>query len=175
MNNAANSKINEIVCGVPQGSILGPLLFLIYINDIVKISPILNMILFADDTNLFISGKNLTETVTTLNQELCKLSNWFKVNKLSLNVKKTNYIIFRNKSKKIGKIPEIVYNWKINSVTSSKFLGVIINENLTWTDHIETIKKKVSKNVGLIKHMKHQLSVDVPRSLYFTLISPYLE
>ena len=77
--------------------------------------------------------------------------NWFKVNKLSLNVKKTIYIIFHNKSKKIGKIPEIVIdNFKINSVTSSKFLGVIVNENLTWTDHIETIRKKISKNVGLI-------------------------
>jgi len=176
VNNAVNSKTNEIICGVPQGSILGPLLFLIYINDIVKISPILNMILFADDTNLFISGKNLTETVTKLNQELCKLSNWFKVNKLSLNVKKTNYIIFRNKSKKIEKIPEIIIdNCKINPVTSCKFLGVIINENLSWADHIETIRKKISKNIGLIKHIKHQLSVDVLRSLYFALVSPYLE
>ena len=132
VNSAVNSKINGIICGVPQGSILGPLLFLIYIHDIVKISPILNKILFADDTNLFISGNNLTKTVTKLNQESCKLSNWFKVNKLSLNVKKTNYIIFRNKSKAIGKIPDIVIDkCKINSVTSSKFLGVIINENLT--------------------------------------------
>ena len=144
VNNAVNSKINEIICGVPQGSILGLLLFLICINDIVTISPILNMILIADDTYLFLYlGKILTETVTTLNQELCKLSNWFAVNKFSLNVKKTNYSTFRKKNKKNGKIPEIVSdNCKINSVTSSKFLGVIINENLTWTDHTETIKKK---------------------------------
>jgi hypothetical protein len=176
VNNTVNSRINELICGVPQGSILGPLLFLIYINDIVKVSPILNMILFADDTNLFISGENLIETVTTLNCELCKLSNWFKVNKLSLNIKKTNYMIFHNRRKKIGLIPEVVIdNCKINSVTCSKFLGVIINENLTWTDHIETIKKKLSKNIGIIKHIKHQLSLNVLRSLYFTLINPYLE
>jgi hypothetical protein len=176
VNNTVNSRINELICGVPQGSILGPLLFLIYINDIVKVSPILNMILFADDTNLFISGENLIETVTTLNCELCKLSNWFKVNKLSLNIKKTNYMIFQNRRKKIELIPEVVIdNCKINSVTCSKFLGVIINENLTWTDHIETIKKKLSKNIGIIKHIKHQLSLNVLRSLYFTLINPYLE
>lgn len=176
MNNTVNSRINELICGVPQGSILGPLLFLIYINDIVEVSSILNLILFADDTNLFISGKNLIETVTTLNYELCKLSNWFKVNKLSLNIKKTNYIIFHNRRKKIGLIPEVaIDNCKINSVTCSKFLGVIINENLTWTDHIETIKKKISKNIGIIKHIKHQLSSNVLRSLYFTLINPYLE
>jgi len=75
-------------CGVPQGSILGPLLFIIYINDIVNISNILQMILFADDTNIFVSDPNINELCRSLNIELIKLSRWFKLNKLSLNIKR---------------------------------------------------------------------------------------
>ena len=84
-----------IACGVPQGSILGPLLFLIYINDIVNTSSVLSYILFADDTNLFFSHKNLNTLKLTLNVELNKVTQWFKCNKLSLNLKKTNYMLFR--------------------------------------------------------------------------------
>ena len=86
--NEVKSDLLHVNCGVPQGSILGPLLFIIYINDIVNISNILQMILFADDTNLFLSGPNVNDICTRLNTELCKLSRWFKLNKLSLNVKK---------------------------------------------------------------------------------------
>ncbi len=86
-NNVSSSK-SDIKCGVPQGSILGPLLFLLYINDIVKSSSILQFIIFADDTNLFFSSKNFIDLARTVNAELVKLSDWFCANKLSLNVKK---------------------------------------------------------------------------------------
>src|SRR5688572_9243920 len=95
--NGQVSHILDIKCGVPQGSILGPLLFLIYVNDISNTSLLLRFIMFADDTNVFLSNKSLTELVTKLNDELEKVDKWFEANKLSLNLGKTNYILFCSK------------------------------------------------------------------------------
>ena len=96
------SDFSTIRCGVPRGSVLDSLLFIIYINDIVNTSSVLNYVLFADDTNLFASHKNLGTLINILNKELDKVSNWLKVNKLSLNIKKTDFILFHNKQKLIN-------------------------------------------------------------------------
>ena len=85
-------------CGVPQGSILGPLLFILYVNDIVNCSEVLYFILFADDTNIFYSCKNSSDLLKIINEELLKLSNWFHANRLSLNILKTNFILFGSRS-----------------------------------------------------------------------------
>jgi len=95
--NGINSDYLPIKCGVPQGSILGPLLFLLYKNDLSSTTNALRCIMFADDTNMFISGKNLTSITSTINTELDKINTWFCSNLLSLNVKKTNYVLFANK------------------------------------------------------------------------------
>jgi retron-type reverse transcriptase len=96
----------KISCGVPQGSILGPLLFIIYINDLACATNLAKVMMFADDTNLFFSGCNSTELVKIVNAELESINKWFKLNKLSLNVKKTNFIKFGNKSAN-SKMPDI--------------------------------------------------------------------
>ena len=93
--------MRSIICGVPQGSILGPLLFILYVNDIASCCEMLKLILFADDTNLFYSNRDYSELERVVNIDLSKLADWFKANKLSLNAAKTNFILFGYK-----KIPQ---------------------------------------------------------------------
>jgi retron-type reverse transcriptase len=99
--NGAYSSYNSIKCGVPQGSILGPLLFLIYINDLCNASNIVELILFADDTNIFFSHNNLPLLMNIINSEMNKLSEWFRANKLSINAKKSSLLLM-NKRRKVG-------------------------------------------------------------------------
>ena len=94
------SSMKTISCGVPQGSVLGPLLFLLYVNDIHRSSTLLSFILFADDTNIFNSHSDINTLITTTNEELKKVAEWLRANKLSLNIKKTQFIIFKAKNKK---------------------------------------------------------------------------
>ena len=141
-----NNKIttlSQITCGVPQGSILGPLLFLIYVNDLNNASSILDPIMFADDTNLFYSQKNIHQLFTKINEELEKIGDWFKANKLSLNNKKTKYTLFHKNSIKDDlpvKLPDLeIANNEIERKKAIKFLGVILDENVNWQEHIRTV------------------------------------
>ena len=121
--NNTDSEFRGVKCGVPQGSILGPLLFLIYINDLPNANKTLYKILFADDTNLFYSHKNLTHAMQTVNNELNKTSQWLNSNRLSLNVTKTHFMLFKTQGKLLdsASLPIKISDENISQVKSSKF------------------------------------------------------
>ena len=131
------SKVLKVVRGVPQGSILGPILFNIYINDICNCSSILKMVLFADDTTVLLSNSDANELARLMTLELDKLYLWTKYNKLNINFDKTCCILFGPKIRTNPINIKIFFNNNlIKNVSSTKFLGIIITSNLSWLDHI---------------------------------------
>ena len=134
--NSMKSTKENITCGVPQGSILGPLLFLIYINDLATVSNAFLSVLFADDTNLFIAGRDIEALCNRINEDLAKIQEWLFANKLSLNLKKTHYMIFTSKNKIVPDIDIRINNVRIERVHVTKFLGILIDSQLNWKQHI---------------------------------------
>ena len=133
--NESNSDCLDVKCGVPDGSILGPALFILYVNDMCNVSKSFKSIIFADDTNLFYAGMDIDEVCKIVSRELNILHIWFQVNKLSLNVAKTNFMIFGNKRFEENYIISI-NGMNINRVYVTTFLGVHIDSKLNWNEHI---------------------------------------
>ena len=173
LNNYTSSTKN-ISFGVPQGSILGPLLFILYVNDITNCSKYLHFILFADDTNLFYSCSDINVLFQTVNAELAKLAKWFRANKLSLNVEKTNYILFGGKHLPNINFTLLIDGSKIEQVDSTKFLGIIIDAKLNWKKHTNYIASKISSGLGILSRIKLVVPRNVLLMLYYTMIYPYL-
>ena len=139
------SQLMTIKCDVTQGSILGPLLFILYVNDICNVSNRLNLILYTDDTSVFMSNTDIEVLQQIFTSELQKLAHWLEVNKLVLNINKTNYVIFSNKFWFCFYI-----DIQIKRVTHVKFLGVTINEKLSWNQYTGVVCNKLSKSIGII-------------------------
>ena len=176
--NCKTTALKDISCGVPQGSILGPLLFLLYVNDLKNASASLNAIMFADDTNLFVSHKNINTLFQIVNAELKNLETWFNGNKLSLNLTKTKYAFFHPQSYS-DDIPLRLPTLKINNSiikreSTVRFLGVLLDENLTWRPHIDLIEKKISKYLGILYNARRTLNEECTKQLYFSFIHSYL-
>ena len=138
---------------------MGPLLFILYINDLENASVLLYKVIFADDTNLFMSNKDPSVLQMELNAELGNVDTWFKCNKLSLNIKKTNYIVFTTAQSQINaeNLTLKINNQEIERVRSTKFLGVIIDDHLNFKCHIDHLMLKLSKYLGLFYKLRHFL------------------
>ena len=163
-------------CGVPQGSVLGPLFFILYVNDMVRVCQDLDLVLFADDTNVFIAAKNLKELITTANQGLEKLSKWFRCNRLTLNLKKTEYVFFGGPKAINSEIGTIrIGTEHIRRVNGVRFLGVWVDESLKWTPHMENVKTKVSQLLGVLGRVRTFLGGSAIRALYNGMVLPHLQ
>ena len=171
--NGTSSTMQSLECGVPQGSLLGPLLFLIYINDFQYSSNVLSFILFADDSNIFLSHPDPHHLLAIVNTELKSVTQWVKANKLSLNVQKTKFMLFSNSLNNLpGDI--VLDNFNLEQVNSIKFLGLTIDEKFSWKLHIDNISKTISRNIGIINKLKYYFCPSILFMLYSTLILPYL-
>ena len=172
--NNTSSTQTGVSTGVPRGSILGPLLFIIYINDIVHSSNLYEFIIFAEDTTLFTSINNQANTVYILTDELGKFYNWLIANKLSLSVNKTKAMILHMPQKKVPNYQLTTAGSHIEFVDNFNFLGIAIDKHLSWTYHINLLCAKISKITGIINRLKHVLPVDILRTIDHFLILCHL-
>ena len=170
--NSYKSTYLPISTGVLQGSVLGPLLFLIYNNDLPLMSNIFSMLMYADDTTLYCSiDQDVNEEV--INVELAKLSESLGANKLALNISKTKYMVFHTSNRAV-KYPNLkINNTYIEHVYEFNFLGVIFNSHMNWNTHINYIASKISRTVGILYRFKDIYPQSVLLTLYNTLILPH--
>ena len=167
-----SSDLIQISCGVPQGSVLGPKLFILYINVICNVSKLLKFILFADDTNILYSDSNVHNLISIINHELDKLYTWFSVNKLSLNASKTHYMVFGRR--KINSDVDIkINNNQVTRVNKTTFLGIMIDEQLNWKEQIHQVQTGLSTITGVMCRASHVLG-NASLYIYCTIHYSYL-
>ena len=171
--NNCNSHMTDVSIGVPQGSVLGPLLFLLYINDMSESTRELNFIHFADDTTVFTSGKDQDAVMRVVNQELTHIDEWLKANRLSLNVEKTSFMVITNKKSPVTSTLQI-RGKTIKKVDNTKFLGIILDDHLNFKLNTTAVVNKMSRSIGVIRRVCHLLPDDVILKLYYSMIYTHM-
>ena len=177
--NSVTSEPSRCTCGIPQGSILGPLLFIIYINDLPSFVKNVEVSMYADDTVLYTSSKQISTLVKTLNDDLSNVNKWLIENKLSLNVDKSEVMIISTRHK----LSSIDYNninvnvngVRLQNVNKCKHLGVIIDDKLTWRDQVDKVRKKVLVGTYMLRKAKSLIPPHTLTMLYNSIIAPHFD
>ena len=174
------SDIREVHCGVPQGSVIGPFLFNIFINDITEVNSRFDFIMYADDTTLISSLETFGDRKKTKyiennnNTEISQITTWLKSNMLNLNVEKSNFIIFFKHPKKLPNLNITVNNKIIEQVDHFNYLGITLDQNITWTPHLDKVSIKISRVTGLLRKLQHICPKHILITIYNSLIHSYL-
>ena len=172
------STIEDIIYGVPQGSVLGPLLFLIYINDLLKCTNLAIFVLFADDTNIFVTAKSKSEAAAKANIVLDSVFKYMQANKLHINMKKSCYMHFRPRGHStdtdVNDPPLTINGIEIDEVSETKFLGVIIDNKLSWAAHVNALVKKLKCSTGQLNRIRESIPPSLHKDLYHTLFESHL-
>ena len=150
------------------------MLFLIYVNDLPNISDKLKFFLFADDTNIYYDSDDLVDIEKTVNQELRKLSQWLNVNRLALNVGKTNFVIFRANKRIYHNVTLVLNRKAIEQKDHVKYLGVLMDEHLNWKRQIANVTKKISRGIGILARLRSYLDPKLLRNIYFCIVYSHL-
>ena len=176
-----DSGLLDITSGVPQGSIVGPLFFVIFINDITSASSLFHPILYADDTSListydeFESIGPVNDISNAINREIKHITDWLDYNCLKLNVTKTKFMHFKPRQKIIGHVPHIIINnVHIEHVSDFNFLGIVVDQHITWKQHHLYINIKIAKVIGVLRRLRNLLDIDILKCIYNALINPHL-
>lgn len=177
-NRKQSTKVNNVISneiendfGVPQGSILGALLFIIYINDMPKVLDRSEMVLYADDTLIYTEGDDDESCRENMNHDINKINTWLKMNKLKLNENKTKIIEINMSTEVIFKINDQI----IEKVEYIKYLGFVIDKKLKFKEHIDYTCKKIGKKIGFFKRIRNKISKTTAINIYNTIIKPHFE
>jgi len=166
------SAWDKITDGVPQGSVLGPLLFLIYINDLPEtVNGKTVTILFADDTSIIVKSSNLKDFQNNMAMAFNCVNQWFKINLLSINVDKTHYIQFKTKNKPTCDINIVCNGNIITALPEIKFLGIYIQDSINWNCHIDYIIPKLSSACYAMRSIKTIMSLNTLKTIYYSSFS----